>query len=97
MAGFTAPAAIDLPHGFYEVPQQANITSEDDLAVIRYTIDGSPPTATSGEVYAGPIPIERTTTLRADNVPGAVSSAMPRPVQRTRETGVRRRTSTPRA
>jgi hypothetical protein len=34
-------------------------------ATIRYTTDGTPPTATTGTVYSGPIHISGTTTLRA--------------------------------
>jgi len=44
---------------------QVAITTTTSGAQIRYTLDGSPPTATTGSVYSGPLLIDRTTTLRA--------------------------------
>jgi hypothetical protein len=41
------------------------MTTSTGGAVIRYTIDGTEPTRTSGNVYSGPITISRTTELRA--------------------------------
>ena len=47
-------------------------------ATIRYTVDGTNPTATTGEVYSGPITISATTTVKAiaikDNIVTGVSS-----------------------
>ncbi len=46
-------------------------------ATIRYTTDGSAPTATSGEVYAGPMSIGATTCVRAASFrPGYQASAV---------------------
>ena len=80
VAGISAPVTIDLPHGFYETPQQASITTSDAASTIRYTTDGSVPTATNGSVYTGPLTIDRTTVLRAaafqdDFQPSDVSTA----------------------
>jgi regulation of enolase protein 1 (concanavalin A-like superfamily) len=52
--------------------------SSDTLGVtIRYTTDGSAPTATSGSVYAGPIPVSTTTCIRAAAFrPGYQASAV---------------------
>ncbi len=80
VAGFTAPVTIDLPHGFYDQPQVVTITTDDLEAVIRYTTDGSVPTANTGEVYSGPVTIDHTTVLRAaafkgDLEPSAVDTA----------------------
>ena len=51
--------------GFYDAPFSVTISTESPDAEIRYTTDGSPPTATSGTAYSGPIVIGTTTTLRA--------------------------------
>ena len=80
VSGFTAPVTIELPHGFYESAQQVVISSPDPDASIRYTTDGSEPTATNGENYTGPLTIDSTTVLRAagfkgDLVPSSVSTA----------------------
>ena len=51
------------------------ITTKTDGAEIRYTTDGTPPTATTGTVYTGPILIDQTTNLRAAAYkPGYISS-----------------------
>ena len=41
------------------------ITTETTGATIRYTLDGSTPTATTGTVYSTPLTINKTTVLRA--------------------------------
>jgi hypothetical protein len=52
--------------GFYSSSFGVSITTQTfGGARIRYTLDGSPPTATTGTVYTGPITINKTTTLRA--------------------------------
>ncbi len=51
--------------GFYSRPFRITITSATPGASIRYTTDGSTPTATRGSLYVGPISIRGTTTLRA--------------------------------
>ena len=61
--------------GFYSAPFQLTISTATAGAQIRYTTDGSAPTATTGTIYAGPITINRTTILRAAAFkPGALSS-----------------------
>lgn len=54
-------------HGFYETPFQLSITDNANLAVdgakIRYTLDGSEPTADSKE-YTEPISISKSTIVR---------------------------------
>lgn len=80
VAGFTAPVVIDVPHGFYNEPQTVILTNPDAAATIRFTTDGSPPTADSGQVYTGPLTIDRTTVLRAaafkgDLIPAEISTA----------------------
>jgi hypothetical protein len=51
--------------GFYTEPFEVTVTTATDGAVIRYTTDGSTPTASSGNIYTAPIRISATTTLRA--------------------------------
>lgn len=51
--------------GFFVNPFSLEITAKDSDTVIRYTTDFSEPTATSGQVYRGPIPISKTTVIRA--------------------------------
>ena len=47
---------FSVPAGFYTADQVLEITSEDTLAVIRYTTNGDEPRASS-PIYAGPISI----------------------------------------
>ncbi len=52
-------------HGLYETPFQLSLSTETPGALIRYTTDGSPPSAVTGAVYREPISMHRTTCLRA--------------------------------
>jgi len=63
--GIVEDTKFDHDRGFYSAPFNLKITSATPGAQIRYTTDGTPPTATNGELYTGPITISRTTTLRA--------------------------------
>ncbi len=56
---------FSVDRGFYTQPFDVEITTETPGAVIRYTLDGTEPTAVHGLVYSGPIRIDRTTVLRA--------------------------------
>ena len=56
---------IDVPAGFYSVPQTVTISAHEVTAQIMYTTDGSEPSATNGTLYVGPLTINQTTTLRA--------------------------------
>lgn len=60
-----ADTKFSVDRGFYTVPFTVSITSATAGAEIRYTTDGSPPSAVSGHLYTGPISIRRTTVLRA--------------------------------
>ena len=56
--------------GFYDAPFFVTIATETEGAVIYYTLDGSDPSVSSGRDlngtrYTAPIPISRTTCLRA--------------------------------
>lgn len=64
----SAPSAaevkFDPQRGFYERPFQLALSSKTPDALIRYTLDGSQPTAEHGTVYTKPLSIDRTTVLR---------------------------------
>jgi hypothetical protein len=51
--------------GAYTGAQSVTITTATGGASIRYTIDGSTPTATTGTLYSGPVTVGSTTTLKA--------------------------------
>lgn len=63
--GLVADTKFNQDRGFYNAPFELAITSATTNAVIRYTTNGIPPTATTGLVYTGPITISGTTVLRA--------------------------------
>ena len=63
--GFVGDTSFDVDRGFYDTPFDVAVTSTTADAEIRYTTDGSAPTATNGIVYDGPVAINTTTTLRA--------------------------------
>jgi|GEM_PF-872123 len=65
-----ADTKFSMDRGFYEkLPGGQSywlqITTATPGATIRYTLDGSTPTETHGTVYTGPIPINKTTIVRA--------------------------------
>jgi hypothetical protein len=61
--------------GFYEIPFQLILSTGDDNAEVRYTIDGSQPTITHGFTYSSPIDVSGTVTVRAVSVkPGWLDS-----------------------
>ncbi len=70
---------FSVEHGYYDAPFQVELGTGTSEAEIRYTVDGSAPSATSGIVYTSPIDISTTTTVRAAAYkpgyisPGAVS------------------------
>lgn len=61
---YTPTPVMDLQPGFYVGPQIITITCADPSAQIRYTTNGSVPTATS-TLYTGPISMNATTVIRA--------------------------------
>ncbi|MGJ8723783.1 MAG: lamin tail domain-containing protein [Roseibacillus sp.] len=63
--GFVADTSFSLDRGFYSTPIQVTVSSLTTDANIRYTLNGSKPTATTGILYTGPIDISETTVLRA--------------------------------
>jgi hypothetical protein len=63
--GQVADTKFSVNRGFHDEPFDVEITTDTPDAEIRFTRDGSAPTATHGEVYSGPIRIDRSTILRA--------------------------------
>jgi hypothetical protein len=63
--GFVGDTHFSVDRGYYTNPFDVTITSDTAGAQIRYTLDGSAPTATTGLVYTGPIHVTTTTNLRA--------------------------------
>lgn len=63
--GFVADTRFSQNRGFFEEPFSVEITTTTPGATIRYTTDGTAPTATTGVVYTGPLNISGTTVLRA--------------------------------
>ena len=61
---YVSTPVMSLSSGFYPSAQNVTITCPNAAATIRYTLDGSVPTATS-TVFSGPILINATTVLRA--------------------------------
>lgn len=64
-AGIVDEPVIDVDRGFYETAFDVTITAGEGGGTIRYTLDGSQPTATHGEIYSAPINITTTTVLKA--------------------------------
>lgn len=62
--GLVAPAVASVGHGFFTSPFAVSLSTATAGAEIRYTLDGSAPTATHGLVYSGPLTVSSTTTLR---------------------------------
>jgi hypothetical protein len=63
--GLVPELAFSHDRGYFDQPFDLELSTAMPEATIRYTTDGSAPTATSGILYEGPIPITTTTTVRA--------------------------------
>lgn len=63
-SAYAGMVQFSLPAGFYGSSQSVTLSTTQPNATIRYTIDGSEPTATSTQ-YAAPIAINATTLVRA--------------------------------
>ncbi|MCC7374135.1 MAG: lamin tail domain-containing protein [Verrucomicrobiales bacterium] len=64
-AGLVSPVEFSRHRGYYSTNFEVALTCPTPGAVVRYTVDRSEPTLTRGQNYSGPIPISRTTVLRA--------------------------------
>ena len=65
LAGLVAAPKFSTERGIFDQPQRLELTCENSDAEIRYTTDGSVPTATEGTRYAKPISISKTSCIRA--------------------------------
>lgn len=65
IAGVVERVSASLTPGFYDTAQSVSLSTPTSGATIRYTTDGSTPSATHGSTYTGPIGVAGTTTLRA--------------------------------
>jgi len=63
--GQVSDTKFSVNRGRYTEPFDLELSTETPGAEIRYTLDGSAPSAEQGLVYQGPIRIERTTVVRA--------------------------------
>lgn len=72
------PAKVEFSRdsGFFTEPFTVTLSSATGDAVIRYTLNGSVPSATNGFIYSGPIAINGTTRLRAVAVAQGQSSEL---------------------
>ncbi|MEX2186307.1 MAG: lamin tail domain-containing protein [Pirellulales bacterium] len=61
---FSGDLAAFHGRGYYDAPFDVTISTATSDATVRYTTDGTPPTATTGVEYSGPIHVDHTTTLR---------------------------------
>lgn len=63
--GLVADTKFSVDRGFFDTPFDVTITTATEGAQIRYTTNGSAPSAVTGIPYTGPIHIDHTTVLRA--------------------------------
>lgn len=63
--GIVGDTHFSIDRGFFDAPFQLAISTSTSTASMRYTTDGSLPSATEGTLYTGPITISATTILRA--------------------------------
>ncbi len=64
LLGEVADVRLSRQHGLFDEPFKLELTTETPGAVIRYTTNGSEPTAENGETYTTPLPINKTSVLR---------------------------------
>lgn len=67
-AYYAAEPFFDVPAGFHPGPIQVGLSTVQPASSIRYTLDGSEPTAAS-TLYTAPIAINATTVLKAATFP----------------------------
>jgi len=63
--GIVSRPQFSIERGFPDAPFNLEITSDTSDAFIRYTTDGSAPSAVSGHIYTSPIRVATTTCVRA--------------------------------
>jgi len=65
ITGVVQEVNCSVDHGIFDMPFNVVLSTRTPDAIIRYTFDGSEPSATNGFIYTGPIRISGTTMLRA--------------------------------
>ncbi len=70
-----APPAFNPPPGSYSGEQVLDLVTSTPGVTIRYTTDGSTPTATTGTVYTGQITLTGSTTVRAIAVKSGLANS----------------------
>ena len=68
--GVVADVTFTADRGFYSEAFQVEILTTTPGSTIRYTLDGSPPDTSNGEIYSEPITISTTTVLARRGVQG---------------------------
>ena len=63
--GLVDDTSFSVDRGFYDAPIDVAISCATPGAQIRFTLDGSAPSASTGNIYSTPVHITGTTTLRA--------------------------------
>lgn len=63
--GLVPEVQFSAERGYFDTPFTLTLSNSLPGAQIRYTLNGSAPTATSGTVYTAPIPIATSTVVRA--------------------------------
>ena len=63
--GFVEDVAFSAERGFKDGPFQLTLSSPTQDAIIRYTTDGTAPTAEHGEIFDSSIQVDGTTVIRA--------------------------------
>ena len=75
--GVVANPQFGVPGNFFDAPFTVEIRTTTAAADIRFTTNGTAPTAVTGMLYIGPVPITRNTVLRAIAFkPGYMTSAV---------------------
>ncbi len=65
LLGIVADMTFSHDRGYYDSSFDVTITTDTPGAVIRYTLDRSTPSESSGLIYTGPVHVSSTTALRA--------------------------------
>lgn len=73
----TGAVSASVPSGRVETGTPVTLSCATPGAEIRYTVDGSEPSATNGAVYTGPVTISQTTTLKVGSLMPGRSDVLP--------------------
>lgn len=63
--GLIEALQVSAPRGWQEGLMTVTLACSTPEALVRYTLDGSRPTSSHGEIYTAPLQVARTTVLRA--------------------------------